>query len=176
MKTAALMAVGLALAAPATAQFSADGGPIEILSDVAEVFDLERRIIYTGSVDVRQSDARLQADRIVVNYRERADGEQADGQFSSFGKLDTIVATGNVFYVRPDLRARGRKATYVAESDTVRLEDEVVILRGDDVARGEVFVLEVEAGRSTLDPGSQGRITTILPGGVPNTDAEGEEE
>ncbi|MEO0982113.1 MAG: LptA/OstA family protein [Pseudomonadota bacterium] len=159
-----LIAAAWLCAAPAAAQLSSEGGRILIDADVGEVFERERRIVYSGNVDVKQGDARLQADELVVRYKATGEVER-DSAFSGFGDLDTIVATGNVFYVTSELRARGETATYNADADSIVLSGDVVLLRGQDVAKGEELIVEISRGVSTLSPGESGRVQmSIDPG------------
>ena len=149
-----------ALTGPAMAQLSAKGGPINIASDRGEIYEKIRRVIFVGNVKVAQSDSRLECDRMVVDYRPK-NGPQGVAQ-DGLGELDTLVCTGDVFYQTPELRAQGGKATYVSAEDTIQLEEDVVLLRGDDVARGELLVLKVGEGLTTLSAGDAGRVTNIL--------------
>lgn len=156
---AALLAAGVVLAPVAGAQLSSQGGPIQVDADNGEILDREKKAIYFGNVDVIQGDARLRADRIEVIY---AGGGDAGGLGGSFGELQRIIATGDVFYVTPEFRARGNKGTYEAGTGTITLEGSVIVSRGDDVATGDRLVLLLNEGRSVLSADETGRVRTTL--------------
>jgi lipopolysaccharide export system protein LptA len=166
----ALIALGLsalALAGPARAQLSSQGGPIQVDADNGEIRDREKKAVYFGNVDVIQGDARLRADRIEVLY---SGGGEGSGLGGSFGELSSIIATGQVFYVTPDFKARGNKGTYDAPSGTITLEGEVIVSRGEDVATGQKLVLLLSEGRSVLTGGQGERVrTTLTPQGTPES-------
>ena len=87
------------------------------------------------------------------------------GLSSNFGDIRTMTARGSVFYVTPDLKANGDLGVYVAAADTITLTgDMLLMVRGDDVAKGESLVIELAAGRTTLDGGdSQVNMVIITP-------------
>ena len=154
-----VLAAVMAFAGAAHAQLSSEGGPIQVEADNGEVLYRERKAIYSGNVDVIQGDARLRSDRIEVNY---AGGGGSGGLGGGFGELTTIVATGDVFYVTPEFKARGDKGTYDARSGTITFEGKVVVSRGEDVASGDRLVLELGTGRSVLSAQDSGRVLTTL--------------
>ncbi len=155
-----LAAIMLA-AAPASAQLSAQGGRIQVVSDRGEVLERENKAIYSGNVDVIQGDARLTADQITVNFTGAAGDEGGIG--SGLGDIRNIVAEGDVYYVTPDLRARGDKGTYDANADSITLEGGVVVQRGEDVAEGDQLVLSISEGRTVLGGGGGRQRTVFTP-------------
>ena len=155
----AYTALFLVFSGMAHAQLSSKGGPIQVEADRGEVLERQKRAIYTGNVDVTQGDARLRADKVTVVYDGQTDST-ASG--TGFGDLTAIIAEGEVFYVTPDLKARGNKGTYDAMTEVIRLEGDVIITRGDDVARGEHLELYLRDGRSVLGDAEGGRIKTVL--------------
>ncbi|MCI4645158.1 MAG: OstA family protein [Hyphomonadaceae bacterium] len=156
---AALGAV-MTLSLPAMAQLSSQGGPIRVNADNSSVLERERRVIVVGNVDIVQGDARLRADKVTLYYSGR-DGAGQTGIGGSFGDIQSMVAEGEVFYVTPDLKARGDEGTYDAAADTITLIGEVVLIRGEDVARGNELVLNVSEGRSQLR-GGDGRVQILI--------------
>jgi len=154
---------GLVLALPAHAQLSREGGRTQINSNELKVAERESRAVFIGEVDAVQGDARLRADTLTVNFA----GTDVDQEGGGFGDIQDMLAEGNVFYVTPQLTARGNRGTYAAADETIVTGD-VVISRGDDIARGECLTLKVETGESTLGCGSQseaadkGRVTLII--------------
>jgi lipopolysaccharide export system protein LptA len=139
-------------AAPAMAQISADGGPIYIDSERTESFELERKVLLIGNVDVQQGTARLRADRVTITFAGRVAGA-GGGPASGFGAVQSMLAEGNVFYVTPELKAKGDQGVYELATDTITLTGKVALLRDRDVAEGQTLKMEVGKRRTTLDGG-----------------------
>ena len=62
-----LIALFAGFAAPALAQIGTQGGPMDITAEHLEVFDTERRAVFSGDVDAAQGDANLRSDRLEVS-------------------------------------------------------------------------------------------------------------
>lgn len=163
-RTGGALALGLLLALPASAQLSREGGRTQINSNELKVAERESRAVFIGEVDAVQGDARLRADTLTVNFA----GTDVDQEGGGFGDIQDMLAEGNVYYVTPQLTARGNRGTYAALDETIVLTGDVVISRGDDIARGECLTLKVETGESTLgcggksEGGDKGRVTLII--------------
>lgn len=136
-----------ALAAPASAQLSAGGGPISYSADNLEYMDGNRQLVLTGNVDVVQDDSRLQADKLTLFF---AAGSGGGGGALGTGDIQRIVAEGQVYYVRPDQKARGDRAVYETASDSVTFTGNVVVASNENVLRGDTLVLEISAGRTSI--------------------------
>lgn len=155
-------AMAATLAGGAAAQLSSEGGPIRVNADTSSVLERERRVVVVGNVDIVQGDARLRADEVTLFYSGRSDDDGSSGISGGFGDIESMRATGDVFYVTPDLKARGDVGVYDANSDIIRLTgEEVVLIRGEDVARGCQLELKVAEGRSNLK-GCEGDGVQIL--------------
>lgn len=146
----------------AAAQVSGEGGPIRVNADRSEVLDKERKVILIDNVDITQGTARLRADVVTLEYG-GGGNTSTTGLGSNFGDIRTMTARGNVFYVTPDLKANGDLGIYVAATDTITLTGNVVMIRGEDVAKGERLVMELEAGKTTLDGGDSQVNLVITP-------------
>lgn len=160
---AAFGALALAFSGTAAAQVSGEGGPIRINADRSEVLDKERKVILIDNVDITQGTARLRADIVTIEYG-GGGNTTTTGIGSNFGDIRTMTARGNVFYVTPDLKANGDLGVYVASTDTITLTGDIVLVRGDDVAKGERLVMELAAGKTTLDGGDSQVNMVIIPG------------
>lgn len=152
----------LALAAPAEAQLSRQGGRIQVGADQLDVAERDNKAVYIGNVDVVQGDARLRADRLTINFKGGSGGGRAAGVGGGFGDLSDMLAEGEVFYITPELRARGDRGVYTASTDTVVLTGNVIVSRGQDIAKSECLTLNITAGQSTL--GCNGDASTNTPG------------
>lgn len=148
-----------ALTAPASAQLSARGGPISYSADNLEYMDGNRQLVLTGNVDVVQDDSRLQSDKLTLFFK--GGGGAAAGALGT-GDIDKIIAEGQVFYVRPDQKARGDRAVYETASDSVTFTGNVVVATDENVIRGDTLVLEISGGRTTIRPGSGNRVQGVF--------------
>ncbi|MCR9269980.1 MAG: OstA family protein [Hyphomonadaceae bacterium] len=160
---AAIGALALFTGGSAVAQVSGEGGPIRVNADRSEVLDKERKVILIDNVDITQGTARLRADIVTIEYGGGGD-TTTSGLGSNFGDIRTMTARGNVFYVTPDLKVNGDLGVYVASADTITLTGNIVLVRGEDVAKGERLTIELEAGRTTLDGGGSQVNMVIVPG------------
>ena len=153
---------GLACA-PALAQISSEGGPIYINSERTESLERERKVLLVGNVDIRQGTARLRADTVTILFNERVAGEGPGqgGVVGGFGQIDNIVAEGNVYYVTPELKAKGDRGVYEHATDTIIMTGNVALMRDRDVAEGQRLRMEVSNRRTTLEGGG-GRTRMVI--------------
>lgn len=165
-RISAFAAVLTLMAAPAYAQVSNEGGPIRVNADRSEVLDKEKKIVLIDNVDITQGTARLRADIVTIEYGGQGDTttSEASGIGSNFGDIRTMTARGRVFYVTPDLKANGDLGVYVASTDTITMTGNVVLVRGEDVAKGERLEINLTEGRTLLDGGDSQVNMVIIPG------------
>lgn len=159
----AIGALVLAFSGTASAQVSGEGGPIRVNADRSEVLDNERKVVLIDNVDITQGTARLRADIVTIEYGGGGD-TTTTGIGANFGDIRTMTARGNVFYVTPDLKANGDLGVYVASTDTITFTGNIVLVRGEDVAKGERLVMELADGKTTLDGGDSQVNMVIVPG------------
>ncbi len=161
-------AVALSLSLPVIAQVSGEGGPIRVKADRSEVLERERKVILIDNVDITQGDARLRADIVTLAYGGQG-STTTDGLGSAFGDIETMTARGSVFYITTDLKATGDLGIYNASTDTITLTGNVVLVRGEDVAKGQRLVMQLTAGVTTLDGGGS-QVQMVI---IPNEDRDG---
>jgi len=164
-----------ALASPAQAQISRQGGPIDITADSTEFVSDENVNRWVGRVNVRQGDARLLADRMDVFFTPGTDGQPR--------VIERIEATGSVAYVTPLEIARGDRGVYLATTEKIRLTGNVTLIRGDSTLSGEELIIEPSVGRSSLvsSAGARGerggeRVRGVFSSASAPADPEPEEE
>ena len=168
IKIISAMAIGVCFAVPAAAQLSGQGGAIQVKADRSEVLDRKKQVIITGNVDIVQSDTRLSADRVVLSYS-GGGASRSSGIGGSFGDIKSMKATGEVFYITPELKATGDTGVYDAVNETIKLDGkEVILLRGEDVATGRCLIMNLKEGRTDLygapcaDRQSNGRVAFVI--------------
>jgi lipopolysaccharide export system protein LptA len=148
------------IAAPAHAQLSEGGGPVSYSADNLEYFDGERRLVLVGDVDIVQSDARLRADRITLYFSASTGGQEQQGLAS--GDIERMIAEGEVYYVRPSQSARGNRAVYDVNQDSVTFSGNVVVASEENVIRGETMVLNISNRRTVIRPDGNGRVRGVF--------------
>jgi len=127
--------------------------PIDITSDTVEASQKENTVTFKGNVIAKQEDITLYANRVVVSYN------------PDTKKLKEIMAVGNVRIVQLDRRATGQKASFEQDANKVTLEGEAVLREGENVIRGERIIYYVDEGRSVVEGGKGGRVTTTITSG-----------
>lgn len=155
----ALLVIG-AFGLPTHAQVSGEGGPIRVKADKSEVLDRERKLILIDNVDITQGTARLRADIVTLAYADNGSGSPGLG--SNFGDIRSMTAQGDVFYITPELKANGALGIYDAETNTITVTGDVVLLRGEDVAKGERLIINLTEGKTVLDGGSGNQVNMVI--------------
>ena len=149
------------MAAPAVAQISSEGGPIYINSARTESLEKENKVLLVGNVDIQQGTARLRADTVTIRFNGKAAKPGNTSIVGGFGQVENIVAEGNVYYVTPELKAKGDLGVYELATDTITMTGKVALMRDRDVAEGETLRMEVKNRRTTLEGGS-GRTRMVI--------------
>ena len=149
------LAATVLLAAPAVAQLSPSGGPIDISANELELVDAQHLAIWRGDVDALQQRNRLRADVLNVYFTGKStngapETSNAAAPGRNWGKVDHMVAEGHVFYVSPTQTAHGDHAVYDLASDTVTVTGDVIVVQGQSVIHGEKMVIDVKSGHATM--------------------------
>ena len=124
----------------ALGEFDSDA-PIEINADTAEIVaeGAGRRLVFTGSVRVRQADLTLQSDFLEAEYVE---GESEPRQ---------LVARGTVRVEQGNRSARCDHARYERASQQVSCRGHAELVQGCDIVRGELIVLDLAANKARVE-------------------------
>jgi lipopolysaccharide export system protein LptA len=149
LRVTILFLVMTGLSGPALAQIGGQGGPMDISADRLETFDTERRAMFSGNVDAAQGEANLRSDALEVFFSPRSGS--ATGTGASWGEIDRVIATGEVFYVTPNEIARGERAVYQLAAQTIVMTGGVTLRRGDNVIEGDCLVVDLETNNSQIN-------------------------
>ena len=138
--------------------------PIDITANEAEVTNSKCVSVWRGAAEAVQAQARLRADTITVYSAPK--GANGDGQ-QSCGETQRIVAEGNVFYVTQQQNVRGDHAVYSQGDDQVVITGNVIVVQGNDVARGDKLTLNVSTRDAKMEsgvtgPGKPGRVRGVF--------------
>ena len=154
----ALAILATLMSGSASAQLGRNGqGPLGINAEDFKYDPGSCMTVWTGKVEATQDQMRLRADTLNVYSHKSAK--------SCSGDFDRIEASGNVFYVTPEIKARGDKAVYLTASDTVTITGRVVVSSDQGVTETNRLVLNVNTNEARMggDPGQRVR-AVIYPG------------
>jgi lipopolysaccharide export system protein LptA len=136
--------------------------PVEVTSDRLDVDQATGTALFTGTVKVAQDTLRLAADRVQVFYA------QAEG--SSTGKINRLVANGNVTLTNGAEAAEGASADYDVAAGMITMEGDVLLTQGQNALSGQKLVIDLTKGTAQM----QGRVQTIfVPSSAPGGPAGG---
>jgi lipopolysaccharide export system protein LptA len=164
------LCLGLALgasAAPAvkpvaTGAAKPDAGsrdPVDITADHGELFQDERRLVYTGNVEAIWGQDRLRTPQLTIFFTKHdpaaptpkaAAPPPGGAAGSTFGKIDRMEADGTVYFTTPTQNAKGDHGTYLAAPDTITLLGDVVLVQDKNVSTGDKLVIDRKTDHSTL--------------------------
>jgi lipopolysaccharide export system protein LptA len=138
--------------------------PIDVTADQSEVYNARCLAILRGDAEAVQDGNRLRADTLTLHSRPK--GADADGK-TSCGGVDHIEADGHVYYVTPDQTVRGEHAVYDQDADQIVVTGDVVVVQGQNVARGDRLTLKVSTHEATLlsnvtGAGKPGRVRGVF--------------
>lgn len=136
--------------------------PVEITSDTLELDQAAGTAVFSGGVRVVQGTLRMASDRLQVFYDEAAgDG---GGSGSGAGKVQRMVATGNVTLSNGSEAAESKEATYEVAAGTIAMKGDVLLTQGQNALSSQTLAIDLNAGTADL----QGRVKTIfVPGNRP---------
>ena len=153
----AAAALAALLAGTAQAQLSTGGdGPLAISGDRTEVQPNECVTIWSGRVEATQGQTRIRADRVTTR------GSRSSGSSCS-GEFERIEASGNVYYVTPEIKARGDQAVYTVGNETITVTGKVVVSSDQGVTETNRLVLNVRTGQATMGDAAPGqRVRAVI--------------
>lgn len=146
--------------------------PIKISADALEVRQNEQIAVFTGSVDARQGDVRMQAQRLTVTYDPEAEDQ------SQSGAIRNVRADGDVFISGTESTASGNWADYDVATGNITMGDTVTLTQGtgarSNVIGGNALTINLNTGVAQMRGGvsasgqGSGRVEMILNPGQAN--------
>jgi lipopolysaccharide export system protein LptA len=130
--------------------------PVEITADRLDLDQAAGSAVFTGGVKVGQGAMRLAADRVEVFYDEEST--------EATGKVQRMVATGNVTLSNGAEAAEAERATYEVAAGTIEMQGDVLLTQGQNALSSERLTIDLNSGTGQLE----GRVQTIfVPGQRP---------
>jgi lipopolysaccharide export system protein LptA len=121
--------------------------PIQIESDRLEIFDKDRKAVFSGNVSVTQGDTQVKAGRMTVHYS--SDGGPVAGGGAAIERLE---ADGTVYVRSRNQVATGDRGTFDMRSEVLVMTGEKVVLsEGDNVIVGCKLTVEMRSGQARFE-------------------------
>jgi len=141
--------------------FQAGQGPLGLSADHTAYVPETCTSTWSGRVEATQEQTRMRADQLVTFSHHEGSSKDCAVQF------DRNEATGNVFYVTPDIKAKGDKAIYLTSNDTVTITGRVIVTSDQGVSETNKLVLNVNTNEATMgEPTGGQRVKAVI---YPNT-------
>lgn len=151
--------------------------PISVEADHLEVFDKEKRAVYSGNVVVVQGESTMKSGKMIVFYaNEQQEGASAQpaqnagpaiGNGNSLRRLETYEGTT---IVSKDQIAVGNQGVYDKETNRMVLTGNVALTQNGNVTKGEKLVYDLTTGVAVVEAApNSGRVKSLL---VPNSNED----
>lgn len=137
--------------------------PIEINADALEVFQADKRAIFSGDVIAKQGTMTVKADKMTVYYAAKNSDKTSNPGISE--AISKIELDGNVFLSTPAESARAKKGFYDTKSNFVSLSGDVILTREGNILKGSKLDFDVNSGHSKLvsdSTGQGGRVSGLF--------------
>lgn len=140
--------------------------PIQIEADQLEVREKDKTAVFSGNVSVRQEDATLRTQRLVVHYLAAGGGLSGTGSAGGAPQqnISRLEATGRVLVTSKDQTATGESADFDVQGRKLVVNGNVTLTQGKNVLRGGRLVVDLASGQARMESSSQ-RVQMLL---VPN--------
>jgi lipopolysaccharide export system protein LptA len=153
--------------------------PVKIQAASLEVRDKDKVATFSGDVHVTNGDTEMRCKSLRVFYEDDSNAtatananpnaspkntmKAADPGPNGSRQISRIEAKGGVVVVQKDQHATGESALFNMRENTVTLTGNVVVVKGQDVLRGQKLVVDLTSGVSKIDRAE----AVIIPRGNP---------
>ncbi len=131
------------------------GQPVEITADSLEVSQSDGTATFAGNVVIGQSEMRLSAGKVVVEYGPTEDGAN---------QIKRLLATGGVTLVGASEAAEAETATFLVAQGIIELAGDVLLTQGAMAIGGDRLIVNLETGNGSIE----GNVRTLLNTGSGN--------
>lgn len=122
--------------------------PVEVSSDELSVDQQTGTAIFTGNVVIGQGNMRLSASRVVVVYRDTADG------------IASMEATGGVIIVSGKDTAEAQRADYSIDEGTIVMRGNVLLAQGASALTADTMTIRLRDGTARMSGNVRTRLST----------------
>lgn len=122
--------------------------PIAVGADQSDFQKRKAEVVLKGNVTITQGVLNLFADVVTIKYHS---GDTRD--MGTQGTISSLEASGTVKVECEGDRAHGRLATYDVAAKTITLTGDVLLVRDDNILKGDTLVLDLATGNSSISGG-----------------------
>lgn len=159
------MALAMALALPLAAVAQGTGVslsglkqdpglPVEVGADQLSIDQATGIATFSGNVVIVQGAMKLSAASVVVEYLQ--------GESGSSGRINRLIASGDVLLVTATEAAEAAEAIYSVATGEIVMTGTVVLTQGANALSGQKLVVNLKDGTARVE----GRVTTTLQTGT----------
>lgn len=163
MKTIAIIALAGLCAGPAFAQPAAETGrlgapqvglspdqPISVDAGRCDLVQREDKAVCTGNVQVAQGPALLTADQMTIYF------------YPGTQDYRRIEGEGALRYASGEDAISGRSGVFDAETTTITVTGDVVVVQGEQVVTGDRLVYDTQSGALSFSAAEGGRVRGLF--------------
>lgn len=136
--------------------------PTRIESDSMRYDQAAGTVVFEGKVHVERTDFKLWARQLTVHFAPQEKATGRDKATADAGKIDKIVARGEVRIEREGKVGTCDTATYLAQEGLVSMEGNPVLQDGSNTVTGKVVKLYFRDNRSEVLGGGGQRVQAVF--------------
>lgn len=133
---------------PAAESSKTEDKATDIEADNMEILDQEKRAVFTGNVDMKRTDVRWTADKMIVDYEET---KNADGTSTTDAKF--IDSTGNVKIVTDKETITSKWAKMDVKENVLTAGGDVKVVQGETILYGELMETDLDTNKTVMSGG-----------------------
>ncbi|WP_342644180.1 LptA/OstA family protein [Rhodoligotrophos ferricapiens] len=126
---------------------ASSSGAVDIAAEKVELNQAQKRAIFTGKVDAKRGNVRLQSEKLVVDYEDAKTGEKSSRQFKTLQADGKVVVTSNGQVINSDW------AKMDVPANKIVMGGNVVVTQGETVLHGNQLNIDLNTGQSQLSGG-----------------------
>ena len=120
----------------------AENAPITIEADHMSSLEQENSVLFSGNVDARQEDVRIQADKMTVYYTTAEESQKQE--------VKRLKCVGNVEITRGEWLGTGKEMNYLAKDRKVILSGGAKAWQDKNLVTGDTIIYYLDEGRSEV--------------------------
>ena len=120
----------------------AASAPITIEADHMTSLEQENNVLFSGNVDARQADVRIQADKMTVYYTNAEESQKQE--------VKRLKCSGNVEITKGEWLGTGKEMNYLAKERKVILSGDAKAWQDKNLVTGDTIIYYLDEGRSEV--------------------------